>query len=177
MKGNVFYFIFVMWHEWWQSSPERFSMSGDDTVEDLTLMATKFEKQVKIMQNQQKQTIPNNRNFTKMIFSLDAPDTLNLIQEQHLANWNLKLLLWWLHLPSKILPQFTITKTLMKSLRVRVDLHWRRSSLLPNHMHKMGSGGISHLFINSGSDGKEDVISLLFSRGIFIDRRCSSNVY
>jgi hypothetical protein len=68
-------------------------MSGDDTVEDLTLMATKFEKQVKIMQNQQKQTIPNNRNFTKMIFSLDAPDTLNLIQEQHLANWNLKLLL------------------------------------------------------------------------------------
>jgi hypothetical protein len=41
----------------------------------------------------------------------------------------------------------------------------------------MGSGGISHLFINSGSDGKEDVISLLFSRGIFIDRRCSSNVY
>jgi hypothetical protein len=68
-------------------------MSGDDTVEDLTLMATKFEKHVKIMQNQQKQTIRNNRNLTKMIFSLDAPDTFNLIQEQHLANWNLKLML------------------------------------------------------------------------------------
>jgi hypothetical protein len=46
MRGNVFYFIFVMWH--W--SLERFNMSGDDTIEDL--MATKFEKHVKIMQNQ-----------------------------------------------------------------------------------------------------------------------------
>jgi UDP-galactopyranose mutase len=56
-------------------------------------MATKFEKHVKTIQNQQKQTIPNNINMMKMIFSLDAHDTLNLIQEQHLANWNLKLLL------------------------------------------------------------------------------------
>lgn len=67
----------------------------------------------------------------------------------------------------------------MKSLKMSVDLHiwdcrqlWalpiikydntrRRLSLLPNHKHNWE---VSHLFLNSGSDGKEYVLSFFFLR-------------